>query len=181
MVQKMFTFIKIKHLYLETSLLKISKFADENIVENDRFISQLKESNSNWIDAQIEQLNHEIEPQIDCTNCGNCCKTLMINVEQDEVQKASEFLGLKIEEFKAKFIEEGSSGRMIIESIPCSFLTGKKCSIYEARFGGCKEFPGLHLPNAKARLFTIMMHYDRCPIIFNVIEQLKLKTSAETD
>lgn len=162
-------------MYLETSLQKINDFAKENAMENHEFITKLKQLNTSWIDKQITTLNQTIEPQINCTNCGNCCKTLMINIEPNEAEVASNFLGLKMEHFKSKYIEEGSSGRMIVNTIPCHFLSNNKCTIYEARFGGCKEFPGLHLPNTKARLFTIMMHYDRCPIIFNVIEQLKLK------
>jgi uncharacterized protein len=175
MVQKISIFIKIKHLYLETSLLKISKLAEENEIENDQFVHELQSVNKYWIEEQVTQLNATIEPLINCTTCGNCCKTLMINVEVDEVAVASDFIGLNVQDFKTKYVEEGSSGRVIINAIPCHFLSNDKCTIYEARFSGCKEFPGLHLPNLKARLFTVMMHYNRCPIIFNVIENLKIK------
>jgi hypothetical protein len=48
--------------------------------------------------------------------------------------------------------------------------------VYEDRFAGCREFPALHLPFFTKRLFTVMMHYSRCPIIFNVVEKLKMKT-----
>ncbi|MBV9989122.1 MAG: hypothetical protein JO301_15695, partial [Chitinophagaceae bacterium] len=40
-------------------------------------------------------------------------------------------------------------------------------------FAGCREFPALHVPGFRNRLFTTFMHYERCPIIFNVMEQLK--------
>ncbi|MFY8127236.1 MAG: YkgJ family cysteine cluster protein [Chitinophagaceae bacterium] len=173
MVQKLSIFIKIKHLYLETSLQNISKLAEENEIENTQFINHLLQMDKDWIDTQTQQLNSTIELAIDCTTCGNCCKTLMINVEPKEVEVASAFLAETTKDFKDKFIEQGSSGQMIMNTIPCHFLENQKCSIYEARFSGCKEFPGLHLPNIKARLFTVMMHYNRCPIIFNVVEQLK--------
>ncbi|MFY7838983.1 MAG: YkgJ family cysteine cluster protein [Lacibacter sp.] len=65
---------------------------------------------------------------------------------------------------------------MILNKIPCHFLADNKCSIYEVRFAGCREFPALHLPQFNRRLFTVMMHYDRCPIIFNVMEELKSTT-----
>lgn len=173
MVKKMFIFIKIDTLHLETSLQKISNLAIEKQQENDLLIKTLKTVNSSWIDEQITALNAVIEPQINCTSCGNCCKTLMINVEEIEVSHAALSLGIDAANFKQKFVEEGSSGRMIINTIPCHFLHDNMCSIYETRFSGCKEFPGLHLPQIKARLFTIMMHYDRCPIIYNVMENLK--------
>jgi Fe-S-cluster containining protein len=57
--------------------------------------------------------------------------------------------------------------------MPCRFLADSSCTIYAHRFAGCREFPALDLPGFTQRYFTIQMHYDRCPIIFNVVEQLK--------
>jgi len=64
---------------------------------------------------------------------------------------------------------------MIMNKMPCHFLKENKCTVYEQRFSGCKEFPALHLPDFTERLFTTFMHFERCPIIFNVVEQLKLQ------
>jgi hypothetical protein len=60
--------------------------------------------------------------------------------------------------------------------MPCHFLNNNKCTVYDYRFAGCREFPALHLPNFTKRLFTTFMHYDRCPIIYNVVEGLKKET-----
>jgi Fe-S-cluster containining protein len=76
-------------------------------------------------------------------------------------------------EFDTTYLEKGSHGTMLVNHIPCHFLMENKCTIYEDRFAGCREFPALHLPHFTNRLFTVFMHYSRCPIIFNVIEQLK--------
>ena len=131
--------------------------------------------NAAEIDEAVYELELKISPQIDCTNCGNCCKTLMINVDEREANIAAHHLEISRIEFDKKFIEKSLGGKMVISKIPCHFLEDKKCSIYLSRFAGCKEFPALHLPQIQKRLFTIFMHYGRCPIIFNVIEQLKEK------
>jgi uncharacterized protein len=88
-------------------------------------------------------------------------------------------LHMSREAFDAQYVEKGGHELMIINSIPCHFLSNNKCTIYENRFAGCKEFPALHLPHFNQRLFTVMMHYDRCPIIFNVMEELKKTTHFE--
>ena len=62
---------------------------------------------------------------------------------------------------------------MIINTIPCHFLKGTSCSIYEHRFTECREFPHLNKPHFRGRLFGTMQYYEICPIIFNVVEQLK--------
>ena len=69
---------------------------------------------------------------------------------------------------------------MVISSIPCHFLQGTKCSIYEKRFEGCREFPHLDRANFTQRLFGTMMYYGTCPIIFNVIELLKEELEFKT-
>ncbi|HNJ58230.1 MAG TPA: YkgJ family cysteine cluster protein, partial [Chitinophagaceae bacterium] len=112
--------------------------------------------------------------KIDCTLCGNCCKTLLINVQEIEANNLAAHLEINRAIFDEQFIEKGSNGMMLIKTVPCSFLKDNKCTVYNFRFEGCKEFPAMHLPNFKDRLFTTFMHYNRCPIIYNIIEQLKL-------
>jgi Fe-S-cluster containining protein len=98
----------------------------------------------------------------------------MVNIDEAEASNLAIHLGKTREEFDEAYISKGESGRMVINSIPCHFLVGNSCSVYEHRFAGCKEFPAFHIPELKKRIFTTFMHYDRCPIIFNVIENLKL-------
>ncbi len=97
----------------------------------------------------------------------------MVLINDTEADKLSQHLGQSREAFDKEYLEKGSNGLMIMNRMPCPFLSDKQCSVYEHRFEGCKEFPALHLPNFKDRLFTTFMHYERCPIIFNVVEQLK--------
>jgi uncharacterized protein len=150
--------------------------AIEKQQENDEFINQLQQMNTAEVDKAVEQLNQLIEPQIDCTQCGNCCKSLMVNITAEEADKAADHLQISREQFDDTFVEKGSHELMIMNKMPCAFLSENKCSIYEVRFAGCREFPALHLPQFNKRLFTVMMHYNRCPIIFNVVEQLKIQT-----
>ena len=131
---------------------------------------------SKSLDKAVLNLSNTISPQIDCTACGNCCKSLMVNINNQEADNLAAHLGQNRAEFDEKYIEKGESGRMVLNAIPCHFLVGNSCSVYEHRFEGCKEFPAFHVPDFNKRLFTTYMHYDRCPIIFNVMETLKVDT-----
>lgn len=163
-------------MQLQTSLPIIAETAQLKETENLQFMDQLKQMNSEEVDAAVHQLNQTIEPQIDCKQCGNCCKTLMVNITHEEADRAATHLQITREAFDKAYVEKGSHELMIINAIPCHFLKGTSCSIYEHRFAGCREFPALYLPHFTERLFTVMMHYDRCPIIFNVVEALKKET-----
>ena len=121
-------------------------------------------------------MNAKIEPEIDCTTCGACCNGLMINVTDAETHSVSSHLNMSQPAFKEKYIEESMGGQLIMNTIPCHFLVEKKCSIYKERFTECREFPHLHKSNFNGRLFGTLTHYSICPIIYNVVEQLKIET-----
>jgi Fe-S-cluster containining protein len=158
-----------------TNLIEIKSLALAKENENQQFQILLKELDTDQLDSAVFELNEQISTAIDCTQCGNCCRSFMINVEEQEIAVAADFLEESTANFIEKYIEVGSSGRMIINTIPCHFLSEKKCTIYTARFSGCREFPHLHEPGFSKRLFTMFQYYSICPIIFNVLEGLKLK------
>ena len=152
--------------------------SDEELKEDENFHFRefLAKHDDEIIDAKVFKLNEIIAPQINCTECGNCCKTLMVNITENESVDLAVFLKIQIQDLKEKYIETSLQGNMILNKIPCHFLSGTVCSIYENRFTECKEFPRLHLPKFRSRLFATFMHYGRCPIIYNVIEELKKQT-----
>lgn len=160
----------------ETNLGRMAQLASEKTRENDLFKTFLTNHVGEAIDKTVSWLETEISPKISCTDCGNCCKSLMVNITRPEADAAATHLGMSSADFDARFVEKSEDGPlMIMNAIPCHFLENNACSIYEHRFAGCREFPALHLPEVNKRLFTIFMHYDRCPIIFNVMESLKVE------
>jgi uncharacterized protein len=156
-------------LHLDT----IKQLAAEKENENDAFRFYLKQQDAAAMDKKVQQLNASIAPKIDCTACGNCCKSLLINVTEQEAINLAAHLKLPTQTLQEKYLEVSPGGKMVISSVPCHFLNSNKCSIYEHRFEGCREFPHLDRDNFTQRLFGTMMYYGTCPIIFNVVEALK--------
>lgn len=159
-----------------TDLTAIASHAAISTEENEYFRMFLSQQYAPDVDTVVYELNEQVSQIIDCTACGNCCRSFMINVSEEEAVRLSSQLKMNLSEVKSNYLEESSQGNLVIKSIPCSFLTGNKCSIYTYRFDGCREFPHLHRANFTGRLFGILMYYGTCPIIFNVVEALKLRT-----
>jgi len=155
-----------------TDLHSIEGLANEKEIENDLFKAFLQNQDTADIDKLVFRLNETVSSQIDCTACGNCCKSLLINVTEAEADRLSKQLGQSRAVFDETYLEK-STHAMVINQIPCHFLNDNKCTVYEHRFAGCSEFPALHIPQFNKRLFTVFMHYHRCPIIYNVVEALK--------
>jgi uncharacterized protein len=53
--------------------------------ENYRFRTFLKGQHDAKVDKLVHRINKEVEAQIDCTLCGNCCKILIPSVKEKEI------------------------------------------------------------------------------------------------
>jgi uncharacterized protein len=167
-------------LKITTTLADIAAAAQEKEAENQAFRTFLQSKDTDDIDQLVRELDAIITPQIDCTTCGNCCSSLMINVTPDEVTRLAGHLNKTEAEVKEEYIETGANNSlMIINTIPCHFLKNRCCTIYEQRFTECREFPGLHQPQFTKRLFAMLAHYGRCLIIYNVMEEMKKRLEFE--
>jgi Fe-S-cluster containining protein len=166
---------------ITTDLSIISHNAAIKEEENFCFREELKNYDSILIDQLIFNLNESISSQIDCTACGNCCRSLMINVDDKDADRLATYLHISKPAFDEKYVERSTTGTLaVMNAIPCHFLHENKCRVYEARPDECREFPGLHRKGFTDRLFATFMHYGRCPIIYNVIEGLKEKLEFAT-
>lgn len=158
----------------QTDLQYIAAEATDKEEENDHFLRFMSRQDGTTTDALVHEFNDRISAAIDCTQCGNCCKTLVINVTDEEKTALGHHLKMSQEEVNERYIETSLQGRHFMNTIPCAFLSGSMCSIYEHRFTECRDFPHLHKNGFKERLSGTLMHYGRCPIIYNTIEELKI-------
>jgi len=158
-----------------TDLDLLAAQAELKSEENAHFLLSLRNHDAAELDGIAHGVNAEVSKIIDCTACGNCCQKLVINVTHEEVDMLAAHLRLPPAVAKEKYIEESQGGNCFINTIPCHFLSEKKCTIYESRFTECRDFPHLHKPGFKARLAGTLNYYGSCPIIYNVVEQMKIK------
>lgn len=164
---------------IETDLKYIAKIAKQKDDENWEFRSFLKahDMDDAELDAIVRRLNEQITAQIDCTECGNCCKQSRPTLDTDDVTRFAIGLEMSVEEFQAKHLrpDEDEAGNYEFTGLPCQFLAHNLCTNYEYRPESCMSFPHLHKDGFRRRLFGMMLNYEICPIIFNVYEQLKIQ------
>jgi len=155
--------------------------AEQMQEENDAFLDFLRRYPADELDLTVHRLNDTVSSQVDCTRCGQCCRSLMINVKPGEIPPLAQHLDLDAANFIGQYLEQSLEGQFIINRQPCHFLSENKCNVYDLRFQSCRDFPHLHQPDVRRRLFSIFMSYGRCPIIFNVLEMLKLELNFLSD
>jgi Fe-S-cluster containining protein len=158
-----------------TDLVQIRLQGEKKRPENERFRKYLKSHSHS--DRALRHIAEEIEDQIDCTSCANCCKTATTTIGERDVERLARYLRTTPAKFLADYTElipeEGRILRRTLEG--CVFLDGNLCSVYDARPDTCQRFP--HLVRGQGSLASRMWQFiDRasyCPIVFNSLEAFK--------
>ena len=160
-------------MMLERDLEKIKRLAEKRKGENLRFRSFLKGCDGEAIDKTVHGLLDEIAPQIECSICRNCCIALRPMLNQDDIERLSDLLGLSEEAFRERYMAPHPSGASLLQGPPCPFLDEMHCTVESALPEECREYPHLHKNKFISRLLAVIDNYAVCPIVFNVYERLK--------
>ena len=160
-------------MHIETNLSKIKQLATVRENENIRFRAFLKSKDGDKVDSIVHRLHKEITAQIDCTLCGICCCQLKPELHEKDIAIRSQIEKITPENYIDNYCEKDDFGEIYFKTIPCRYLEGKKCSIYESRPEECRRFPYTDEDEFISRLFGMLNFYEICPIVFNLMERLK--------
>lgn len=160
-----------------TDLVQIKRYGEKQREENQRFRAWMKRHN--FIERRFKAIAQQIEEEIDCTQCANCCRVATTQVNDRDVDRLARHLGMKLSMFLTVYTEQSVEGRILKRNQDgCIFLQNNLCSVYEARPQTCQLFP--HLVKGNGSLLSRMWHMpDRavyCPIVYNTLEQFKSDT-----
>jgi uncharacterized protein len=158
-----------------TDLVQIRRIGEKKREENERFRKHLKRHA--FVERKFRHIALDVESEIDCTVCANCCKEATVKLAERDIEKLAKFLRIKSAEFKRDYTELSEEEGVILKRTEagCIFLDGNLCSIYEARPHNCENFP--HLVRGEGSLVSRMWEMkDRacyCPIVYNTLEAFK--------
>jgi Fe-S-cluster containining protein len=126
----------------------------------------------------LRRIAQDIEEQIDCTQCANCCKVATAVVTERDAGRLAHHLRIPLAQFLAEYtVEIQAEGRILrrSEETGCVFLEGTACTVYEARPDACQRFP--HVVRGAGSIASRMWQFaDRatyCPIVYNSLEAFK--------
>src|SRR3974377_636267 len=129
-------------------------------------------------DRILRRIGQGIEEQIDCTQCGNCCRVATAVVTERDAERLARALRISRAQFLAEYTTEDPEEGLILrrsEETGCVFLEGASCTVYEARPDACQRFP--HLVRGSGSIASRMWQFvDRasyCPIVYNWPKRVK--------
>ena len=164
---------------LITDLEEVYRLATLKENENMSFRQYLKGQSSTRIDRIVYRLNKAISKEIDCTKCANCCKSQLPVLDSNDIDNFIEGINITRDEFIREFLVVSSDFvseyEFNVENELCPFLREKKCSNYTYRPKNCQSYPHLNKDRFISRTFTVINNTFICPIVFNVVEALKIE------
>jgi Fe-S-cluster containining protein len=159
-----------------TDLAQIQRAAAAKEDENGVFRTFVKlelELSDRRLNTLVSETTAEVWQHIDCRTCANCCRSQHPTFSRPEVERIATYLGLSAEELRTRYLtSDADSGKYITRELPCPFLEGNLCAIYEVRPAVCAGYPHLQR-NFRSRLWQNIDNAAVCPIVFNVLESLK--------
>jgi len=157
----------------------IQRYSRHNEAEDYSFREFLKvrlNLSNKELDKIAQETTEEVWKQIDCLACGNCCRTLQIVVDDNDIQRLAQRLKMTPQQFSRQYVQTAPDRTKHFISTPCSFLgADNRCSVYEDRPQACRDFPYLHAADFRSRSLMMIANTATCPIVFNVWQQLKAR------
>ena len=158
-----------------TDLVQIRHLAEQQREENARFRKYL--NRHRHTDRRLRRFGEEIEAEIDCTACANCCRVTEVGITAKDIEKLAKFVGASEREFMEQYTAVDSAGAVILKRNEggCVFLEGNLCSVYEARPHNCANFPHVvrGAGSIASRMWEMLDRVSYCPIVYNWMERVK--------
>lgn len=162
---------------MEKTLIKIEdleRLALKKENENYRFRRFLKNhADEEELDKQFKRLHEKYFRVYDCSKCRNCCKKLGISMTEEELDKICDYLHLD----KGSYVEENLNekyGEYSFKNTKCQFLNeDNSCMVSSCLPITCKEFPYTNKPERLFSLLNIVANAKVCPVIYEILEELK--------
>ena len=158
-----------------TDLVQIRRLGEKNREENLRFRRWIK--SHNFVERQFRRAAEEIEAQIDCRQCAECCRVAEVELADRDVERMARYLGIPRQRFLDEYTSLDAGGVLILRRTEsgCVFLDGNECTVYDARPGNCERFPHLLRGSGsiQSRMWQFVDRATYCPIVFNWMEAAK--------
>ena len=160
-----------------TDLAEVFRLGTAKAEENRAFHRYLAKHHRS--ERPFQLVASEVQKQIDCTVCANCCRHSVVELNRRELECIASHLGISVEA-AIRLYTEPDPEALVLRTLrnaaeACVFLSGTLCTIYEARPKACREFP--HVAVGTHSLGGRPASLDRwaalCPIVYNALEQYK--------
>ncbi len=133
----------------------------------------LRRADKNKALKLLPELHIEAFEEVDCLQCGNCCKGYSPRFKTPDIKRIAKHLRMKESVFIESYLRVDEDGDFVTKSSPCPFLgEDNYCSIYEDRPSDCARFPYSNEDVFIKRQALTLKNSEFCPATYLVLEKL---------
>ncbi|HAK44342.1 MAG TPA: zinc/iron-chelating domain-containing protein [Spirochaeta sp.] len=144
--------------------------------ENKKLIEKLKRWKRKDLDALFVEVHEAVFADLDCRECGNCCKSLGPKVNNRDIERIGKYINMRAGKVRNNYLDVDEDNDFVFQSMPCPFLKEDNfCSIYEARPRACKEYPHTDYPNMQKKLNLTLKNSLICPAVYRMLNKIRPK------
>jgi len=154
----------------------VQKLALDAKAENEQFFKRLKKRMPGNLDEIVQDLHEQAFASFDCLTCANCCSSISPMISDKDVDRLSKPLRLRPSQIIELYMHLDEDHDYVFNHAPCPFLMADNyCSVYEYRPKACREYPHTDRRRFGQLLNITLKNCEICPIVFMVVEGLKVK------
>jgi uncharacterized protein len=154
-------------------LEKFRKDSKSDFPGNKKLKEKLKKVKPRNLDETFHHLHEEVFQNLDCLDCGNCCKTTSPIFILTDIDRLAKVFRMKSSQFIDEYLHRDEDGDYVLNSAPCTFLgVDNKCLVYEDRPKACREYPHTDRKNMLGILDLSLKNTLVCPAVHKIFYEI---------
>ncbi len=148
--------------------------AAEHQKELEDFLQKVVKKKPKSLDDKFQMAHENAFNQIDCLECGNCCKTTSPIFRDIDVKRIAKKMKRSTREFENEYLRRDEDGDLVLKSSPCTFLNeDNTCSIYDMRPQACREYPHTDRKRVVQVMNLTKKNMLICPAVSKIVFEVK--------
>lgn len=153
---------------------KLLEKAEKEYEINRGFLMDLKKMRAKNLDREINALHDRAFEEIDCLQCGNCCRCLGPRFQEKDIKKLAKRFKMRPVAFEKKYLTVDEDEDWVFKEMPCPFIADDNyCLYYEDRPKACMDYPYTQKTRLRTFLKPTLENSLTCPAVYLIFKWLK--------
>lgn len=159
---------------MKTELQHHLRWSSKNRKAIQKQFKRWKKRPPKTLDADFHSTHEEVFEEVDCLECGHCCKTTSPIFKERDIERIAKAKKMSISRFSQQYLKRDNDGDWVLQIAPCSFLDQdtNACTIYDVRPQACREFPHTNRKNIAGILTLTERNTQLCPAVASMVKKI---------
>lgn len=136
-------------------------------------VRELRRLRAGELERRMNDLHDWAFSQVDCLDCGNCCRALGPRLIDRDITRLAKTLGVKTASVHSDYLRMDEDGDLVFRSMPCPFLGEDNfCAVYSQRPKACAEYPHTDGRQVRGRLDQLIKNSSYCPAVYLILDRI---------